>query len=30
MEIIKGADHRFKKEGELDKVVELARNFYNE
>ena len=30
MEIIKGADHRFKKEGELDKVVELARKFYNE
>ena len=28
MIVIKGADHRFKKEGELEKVVQFAKEFY--
>ena len=28
MIVIKGADHRFKKEGELEKVVQYAKDFY--
>ena len=28
MEVVKGADHRFKKEGELEEVIAYAEQFY--